>query len=103
MPAMTADAADGDVRATDGGSGADTRDARAEETARAARRGDKGVLIRVFFFRGRPEGVGAAVDVAAAAGDRRRFRRSAAKVATVLSSRDGVNGMRARTLPWATT
>ena len=72
-PAMTADAADGEVRKIDGGSGTDTGDARAEETARAARRGDEGVLSREFFFRGRPEGVGTAVDVATTTGDRRRF------------------------------
>ena len=96
---MTADAADGDIRATGGGSGADTRDTRAEETAWAARRGDEGVLIRVFFCRGRPEGVGVAVGVAAVAGDRRRFRWSVDKVTTVLSPRNGVDGTRARTLP----
>ena len=98
-PAMTVDAADGDVRAADGGSGADTRDARAEETTWATRRGEEGVLIRVFFFCGRSEGVGVAVNVAAAT----RFGWSAAKVTAVLSPRNGVDSMRARTLPWATS
>ena len=56
-PAMTTDAADGDASANNSGAGVDTRDASTEETARAARRGDKGALSRVFFFRGRPERV----------------------------------------------
>ena len=103
VPAMIADAAEGDVRKTKGGSGAKTRDTRAEDTARTARRGDVGALGRVFFLRGRQEGVRAADDVAAAAGDRKRFCGSEAMAAAAMSSRDGVDGRRARTSPRATS
>ena len=80
-PATTVDAAERDVREIEGGSGVETSDARAEETARTVRRGEEGSLRRVFFFFGRPEGVGAAVGVAAVAGERRRYLGSVAKAA----------------------
>ena len=51
-PATTAAAAEGDVRAMEGGSGAEAKAARAKETARMARQGDDGALCVVFFFRG---------------------------------------------------
>ena len=80
-PATTADAAERDVREIKGSSCVETSDARAEETARTAQQGEEGALRRVFFFLGWPDEVGAAVGVAAAAGQRRRFWGSVAKAA----------------------
>ena len=95
-PATTTDAAD--VREIAGGSGVETSDARAEETARAARRGEEGSMSRVLFFLGRPEGVRAAVGVAATAGERRRLWESVVAKAAAADrrSRNGVDGSRAR-------
>ena len=102
-PATTADAAD--VREIEGGSGVETSDARAEVTARTARRGEEGSLSRMFFFLGRPEGVGVDVGAAAAAGERRRFWESVVAKAAAADRRlrDGVDGSRARTSPQATS
>ena len=98
-PATTADAAD--VHETEGGLGVETSDARAEVTARTARRGEEGSLSRMFFFLGQPEGVGVAVGVTAAAGERRRFWESAVAKAAAADwrSRNDVDGSRARTSP----
>ena len=49
-PATTAEAAEGGVRDTKGGSGAETSVARAEETTWAARREEKGAFRRELFF-----------------------------------------------------
>ena len=99
-PATTADAAERDVRKVEGGAGVETSNTRVEETARTARQGEEGALRCVFFFLVRPKGVGAAVGVAASAGERRRFWGSVAKAAAAdRRLRDGVDGSRARTSP----
>ena len=77
--ATTRDAAERDVCEIKGGSAVETSDARTEQTTRTARRGEEGALRRVFFFLGRPEGMGTAVGVAVAAGKRRQLWGSVAK------------------------
>ena len=80
-PATTADAAERDVREIEGNSSVETSNVRTEETTRTARQGEEEALGRMFFFLGRPEGVGAAVGVATATGEHSHFWGSVAKAA----------------------
>ena len=70
--ATTSAATEGADRATAGGSGGETSDNKAEETAQAACHGEEGRVRREVFL-GRPEGVGTEGLNADTVGDCRHF------------------------------